>query len=92
MDILALLLFGLIAGAVARFLIPGPGLGGGIIGIAATIGIGIAGAFIGSYLGRALDLGTVTGFNVESFVIATCGAILLLLVWRAIAVSSRGVA
>lgn len=83
MGILAWLLFGLIAGAIAQLLLPGedPG-GGGFLGIVITIVIGILGAIVGGLIGAALGFGGVTGFNVGSFLIAILGAIGLLLVWR----------
>ncbi len=88
MGILALLIFGLIAGALAQFLLPGGDPGGsGLKGIAITIGIGILGAFIGGFIGSALGFGAVTGFNFGSFALAVLGAILALVAWRAV---SRG--
>lgn len=88
MGILALLVFGLIAGALAQFLLPGGDPGGsGFKGIVITIGIGILGAFIGGLIGSALNLGSVTGFNFGSFALAVVGAILALVAWRAV---SRG--
>jgi uncharacterized membrane protein YeaQ/YmgE (transglycosylase-associated protein family) len=90
MGILAWILFGLIAGAVAQLVIPGddPG-GGGFLGILITIVIGIVGAVIGGLIATAIGLGSVTGFNIGSFLIAILGAILLLIVWRAIAGRGR---
>lgn len=85
MGILAWILFGLIAGALAKLIMPGddPG-GGGLAGIVVTVLIGIAGAIIGGFIGTALGFGEVTGFNISSFLIAVLGAIILLAVWRAI--------
>jgi uncharacterized membrane protein YeaQ/YmgE (transglycosylase-associated protein family) len=88
MGILAWLLFGLIAGALAQLLIPGEDPGGrGISGILITIVIGIGGAMIGGFIGSALGFGGVTGFDVASFLIAILGAVVLLVVWRSV---SRG--
>jgi uncharacterized membrane protein YeaQ/YmgE (transglycosylase-associated protein family) len=78
MGILSWIIFGLIAGAIAKFLMPGKDPGGFII----TILIGIVGAVIGGFIGSALGMGEVTGFNFGSFVIAVLGAILLLIVYR----------
>ena len=90
MGILAWLLFGLLAGAVAQVIMPGDDAGGGgFFGILITIVIGIAGAIIGGFIGTALGFGDVTGFNLSSFVIAVIGAIVLLAVWRAIAGGGR---
>lgn len=78
MGILAWIVFGLIAGVVAKLIMPGRDPGGFII----TILIGIAGALVGGFIGSALGLGTVTGFNLGSFIIAVLGAILLLAIYR----------
>ena len=43
-----------------------------------TILLGIAGAFVGGFLGTLVGLGDVTGFNVGSLALATGGALLLL--------------
>lgn len=90
MGIIAWLLFGLIAGAVAQLLLPGedPGGGGGL-GIVITIVIGIVGAFVGGLIGSVLGFGGVTEFDVRSLVIAIVGAIVLLVIWRAIAGGRR---
>lgn len=79
MGIISWIIFGLIAGAIAKLLMPGDDPGGIFI----TILIGIAGALIGGFIGSALGLGTVTGFDFGSFVIAILGAILLLWAYRA---------
>jgi len=71
---------GLIVGVLAKLIMPGKDPGGMFI----TIGIGIAGAFVGGFIGSKLGLGAVTGFNIGSIVIATAGAILLLALYRAI--------
>ena len=78
MHLILFLVFGLIVGALARFVVPGREPGGWI----ASMGIGIAGAFTGGLLGRALGLyqeGEAAGF-VMSFL----GAVLLLVVYHAI--------
>ena len=82
MGIIAWIVFGLIAGAIAKLIMPGSDPGGFII----TILIGIAGAVIGGFLGGAL-FGTagVTGFNFRSFVVAILGALLLLFLYRKLA-------
>jgi uncharacterized membrane protein YeaQ/YmgE (transglycosylase-associated protein family) len=79
MGILSWILFGLIAGAIAKFLMPGKDPGGCLV----TILIGIMGALIGGFLGtQVFSWGRVTGFDLRSFLIAIGGAILLLLVYR----------
>ena len=78
MGILAWIVFGLIAGAVAKMLMPGKDPGGCII----TILIGIAGAVLGGFIGSLLGFGGVSGFDFRSFLIAVGGAILLLWLYR----------
>jgi uncharacterized membrane protein YeaQ/YmgE (transglycosylase-associated protein family) len=71
---------GLIVGVLAKFLMPGKDPGGLLV----TIGLGIAGAFVGGFIGSRIGLGAVTGINLGSIVIATGGAILLLVLYRAV--------
>ncbi len=78
MGILAWIIFGLIAGALAKLIMPGDDPGGIIV----TILIGIAGALIGGFIGSAVGFGPVTGFNLGSFAIAILGALLLLWGYR----------
>jgi uncharacterized membrane protein YeaQ/YmgE (transglycosylase-associated protein family) len=85
MGILSWIVFGLIAGAIAKFLMPGRDPGGCII----TIIIGVVGAVLGGYLATMLGYGGVSGFDFRSFVVAVIGAILLLIIWRAISGRSR---
>ena len=80
MGIIAWIVFGLIAGAVAKFVMPGNDPGGFIV----TILIGIAGAVVGGFLGSLLLGVSVTGFNLTSFLVAIAGAILLLWLYRVI--------
>ncbi len=74
MGILSWIVFGLIAGVLARMLTPGTGPQGCLV----TTGLGIAGAVVGGFLGTRLGFGTVNGFDLRSFVIAIIGAALLL--------------
>jgi uncharacterized membrane protein YeaQ/YmgE (transglycosylase-associated protein family) len=74
MGILSWILMGLIVGALAKWIMPGRDPGGIII----TILLGIAGAFVGGFIGSALGLGSVTGFNIGSLALAVGGALLLL--------------
>lgn len=79
MGIIAWIIFGLIAGTLAEWILPGKDPGG----IIAKIIIGIVGAFIGGFIGTNIfGLPGVTGFNLHSFVIAIIGAIVLLLLYR----------
>jgi uncharacterized membrane protein YeaQ/YmgE (transglycosylase-associated protein family) len=80
MGILSWILLGLIVGALAKWIMPGPDPGGTIV----TILLGIAGAFVGGYIATLLGLGTTNGFNLGSIAIAVVGALLLLWVHRRI--------
>lgn len=80
MGILSWIVMGLIVGVLAKIITPGADSGGMIV----TIILGIAGAFVGGYLGSALGLGEVTGFNLGSMLLAIGGAVLLLILYRAI--------
>lgn len=80
MGIFAWILFGLIAGALAKVLMPGRDPGGLIV----TSLIGIAGAFVGGFIGTMLGFGDITGFNFRSFALAVLGAVVLLFVYRKI--------
>lgn len=81
MGIISWIIFGLIAGAVAKLILPGKDPGGCL----ATSLIGIAGALLGGFLGtEVFNWGKVTGFDLRSFLIAIAGTILLLLAYRLI--------
>jgi uncharacterized membrane protein YeaQ/YmgE (transglycosylase-associated protein family) len=78
MAILGWILFGLIAGVIAKLIMPGKDPGGFIV----TILIGIAGAFVGGFLGRAM------GFYGEGdsagWLMSILGAVLLLAIYRVV--------
>ncbi len=79
MSIIAWIIFGLIAGVIAKMLMPGKDPGGFII----TGLLGIAGAFVGGFVGNLIGLGgPVSGFNLGSMITAVLGAILLLIGYR----------
>jgi len=78
MGILTWIIFGLIAGALAKLLTPGNDPGGFFL----TIIIGILGALIGGFIGTRLGFGDVSGFNIRSFLLAIGGSMLLLSGYR----------
>ena len=81
MGIISWIVLGLIAGALAKWLMPGPD-GGGLF---MTMLLGVAGAFVGGYLGSFLGAGvTGGGLNLASIGTATAGAFVLLFVYRLI--------
>lgn len=78
MGILSWIVFGLFAGFVAKFIMPGKDPGGCII----TVVIGVIGAVVGGYIGTLLGFGGISGFDLKSFLIAVAGSVLLLLIYR----------
>ncbi len=86
LNILAWIIVGGIAGWLAGLVVQGTGLG--IIG---DIIVGIVGALIGGFIVSLLLPGTFgfTGFNIGSLIIAFVGAVILLLILKAIGVGRR---
>jgi uncharacterized membrane protein YeaQ/YmgE (transglycosylase-associated protein family) len=80
MGILSWIVFGLIAGILAKWIMPGKDPGGCVI----TTILGIVGAFVGGYIGTLMGMGTVDGFDIRSFFLAILGAILLLALYRVV--------
>ncbi|MEA2688398.1 MAG: hypothetical protein QOD51_1005 [Candidatus Eremiobacteraeota bacterium] len=78
--ILAWLVMGLIAGFLAKYVVPGEGPGG----ILGDIIIGIIGAFIGGWVFNAFGHGGATGLNLWSILVAFVGAVILLFILRAL--------
>ena len=74
MGIISWIVFGLIAGVLAKMLMPGDDPGG----IITTIVIGIVGAVVGGFIAVLLGFGDISGFDFRSFVIAIVGGLLLL--------------
>jgi uncharacterized membrane protein YeaQ/YmgE (transglycosylase-associated protein family) len=76
MGIIGWIIFGLIVGAVAKLLMPGRDPGGWIV----TIVLGIAGALVGGFLGRAV--GWYGPNDAAGFLMALVGALVLLGLYR----------
>ena len=83
MNIIFTLLIGLVVGALAKFLMPGKDPGGIIV----TMLLGIAGAAVASWLGRAIGLYAAGG--AAGFIMSVAGAMLLLFIYRMIVGRSR---
>ena len=75
-------LLGLLAGSLAKFLVPGRDPSGCIV----TVALGMVGAFIGGLIGSAFGWGRVNAGTLElrSLGIATAGAVIVLLIGRLI--------
>ena len=80
MTIIGLLLIGIVAGFLARLIVPGKDP----MGVVATVVLGVVGAFVGGFLAKAL-------FNDDSvgWFGATVGAVIVLLVWNAVVGNRR---
>jgi uncharacterized membrane protein YeaQ/YmgE (transglycosylase-associated protein family) len=79
MGILGWIVLGLLAGAIAKAILPGDDPGGIIV----TMLIGIAGAILGGLIASALDIGDLDEFfDIGTWLIAIAGSILLLLIYR----------
>jgi len=76
------ILLGLVAGTLAKFLVPGRDPSGCVV----TIALGIIGAFIGGFIGTRLGWGAITtgSFDFRSIALSTLGAIVLLLLGRVV--------
>jgi uncharacterized membrane protein YeaQ/YmgE (transglycosylase-associated protein family) len=78
MGIISWIVMGLIIGLLAKFVMPGKDPQGCFV----TILLGIGGGLLGGYLGTTLGLGSVTGFDLRSILIATGGAVIILILYR----------
>jgi uncharacterized membrane protein YeaQ/YmgE (transglycosylase-associated protein family) len=85
MGIIAWIVVGLIAGVLAKLIMPGDDPGGFIV----TILLGIVGAFVGGFVVNLLGGAGVSGFNLWSILVATLGAIILLAIYRLVAGGRR---
>lgn len=80
MGIISWILLGLVAGALAKFIMPGKDPGGCLV----TIVLGVIGAMVGGFLGTFVGLGKIESFDLGGIFIATVGAIVVLVIWRLI--------
>lgn len=78
MAILTWIIVGLIAGALGKFIVPGPDRGG----ILFTLVLGIVGALLGGWIGTLIGVGGLSGFDLRSILLATLGAVLLVIIVR----------
>lgn len=84
MNIIAWVILGLLAGAIAKAIYPGS-QGGGILG---TILLGIIGAFVGGTLATLLETGRFTlaaaGLSIPGLFVAVLGALVAIWIWNMI--------
>jgi uncharacterized membrane protein YeaQ/YmgE (transglycosylase-associated protein family) len=82
MSIIAWIVLGLLAGLIAKALMPG----GERIGIIITTILGIVGAILGGFLATALGFGDPIDefFDISTWLAAIAGALIILFVWNAI--------
>jgi len=78
MGILSWIIVGLVAGFLAKAIMPGKDPGGFFV----TILIGIVGGLVGGYIGTFLGWGGMSGFNIKSILLATGGSVILLFIYR----------
>lgn len=78
MGIISAIVFGLLAGIVAKMLMPGKDPGGFII----TAILGIVGGLIGHFIANMMGMGAPNTWNLMNFLFAVGGAMLLLLIYR----------
>ena len=79
MGIIAWIIFGLIAGAIAKLIMPGNDGGGFIL----TFVLGVVGAVVGGWLATMFGFGgDISGFDLHSFLVAVVGAIVVLGIFR----------
>ena len=78
MGFIAFLILGLIAGAIAKAILPGKQGGGWI----ATLLLGVIGAFLGGWLGSVLFDASLQDFwSLQTWLLAIGGSVVLLLIW-----------
>lgn len=82
MGVISWIVFGFLAGIVAKWLMPGRDPGGLIV----TTVLGVFGGLIGGYIGSRLGWGKVDEWDLRSFGLAVGGSLLLLVLHRMLAV------
>ncbi|MEN9620343.1 MAG: hypothetical protein RL499_536 [Actinomycetota bacterium] len=81
MGFLGFLLLGLIAGAIAKAILPGKQGGGWF----STLIFGVVGALLGGWIGSLLGLGTVDEFfSIGTWLLAIGGSLIVIVLWRLI--------
>ena len=84
MGVVLWIAFGVVAGSLAKFVMPGPNAGGVPMGIL----LGVGGALSGGVLGAVLAGGMSSAIDVRSLLMAICGTLFVLLSYRSLAMRS----
>ncbi len=88
MGIIGWIVLGLIAGAIAKAILPGTQGGGWIV----TLILGVVGALLGGFIGSAIfGIGLEGFFSIQTWLLAIGGAILVLLIYGLVTRGSRRV-
>jgi len=80
MDILAWIVVGIIAGFLAKAVVPGEGPGG----VLGDLVVGVVGAVLGGWIMNSLNKAGATGLNIWSIFVAFVGSVVLLFILRAL--------
>ncbi|MGH7961487.1 MAG: GlsB/YeaQ/YmgE family stress response membrane protein [Candidatus Binatia bacterium] len=80
MGILSWLIFGFLAGILAKLVMPGRDRSGFLF----TVVLGIFGAAVGGWIGTQFGWGTVRGFDLRSLGLAVLGGVVVLALYRAL--------
>ena len=87
MGILGWIVLGLIAGAIAKAVLPGRQRGGWLV----TLLLGIVGALLGGFLGSAiLNVGLGSFFEIRTWLLAIAGSLIVLLIWGLVTRGRKG--
>ena len=78
MGIIGWIVLGLLAGAIAKAIMPGTQGGGWF----ATLVLGVVGALLGGFIGSAIfNIGLDTFWSLQTWIVAILGALLVLVIW-----------
>ncbi|GAA2072682.1 GlsB/YeaQ/YmgE family stress response membrane protein [Aeromicrobium halocynthiae] len=84
MGIITLIIVGLIAGALARLIVPGKDP----MGILGTLVLGVIGSFVGGFIGSLISGDGIQVFNTSGLLLSIVGAVVALLIYRQISARS----
>ena len=86
MGIIGWIVLGLLAGAIAKAILPGSQGGGWLV----TLVLGVVGALLGGFIGGAIfGIGLETFFSIQTWLVAIAGSIIVLLMWGFVTRGSR---